>query len=81
MEAIREGVLRAYRWQYIVSGVRHPHFTRLLGGMTTRAQMQRLEAALADIADRVHAVDDLFVEADACSIWGGGVIGRVLRQR
>ncbi len=26
----------AYRWQYIISGVQHPHFRRLLTSMTTR---------------------------------------------
>jgi hypothetical protein len=47
--AVRRVVLRAYRWQYIVSGVQHPHFGRLLSGMTTEAQMQRIQAALAPI--------------------------------
>jgi len=42
-------LLRAYRWQYIVSGVQHPHFGRLLTGMTTQAQMGRIQAALAPI--------------------------------
>jgi hypothetical protein len=42
-------VLGAYRWQYIITGVRHPHFGRLLAGMTTPAQMQRIQAALAPI--------------------------------
>jgi hypothetical protein len=51
-QAIRETVLRAYRWQYIASGVRHPHFTKLLGGMVTRPQMQRVEASLAAIIER-----------------------------
>jgi len=46
---IRALLLRAYRWQYIVSGVGHPHFARLLGGMTTAAQMQRIQSALAPI--------------------------------
>jgi hypothetical protein len=46
---IRALVLRAYRWQYIVSGVRHPHFGRLLTSMTTDAQMKRIQAALAPI--------------------------------
>src|SRR5690606_6422711 len=46
-QEIRRTVLRAYRWQYIGSGVRHPHFQRLLGGMISGSQMQRLEAALA----------------------------------
>jgi hypothetical protein len=36
-------VLDAYRWQYIVSGVQHPHFGRLL------AQMTRIQTALAPI--------------------------------
>jgi hypothetical protein len=42
-------VLRAYRWQYIVSGVQHPHFGELLTGMTTEAQMQRIVTALTPI--------------------------------
>jgi hypothetical protein len=42
-------VLSAYRWQYIVSGVRHPHFGRLLTSMTTPAQMLRIQTALAPI--------------------------------
>jgi hypothetical protein len=46
---IRALLLRAYRWQYIVSGVQHPHFARLLIGMTTQAQMGRIQAALAPI--------------------------------
>ena len=46
---IRALLLRAYRWQYIVSGVQHPHFGRLLTGMTTEAQMGRIQAALAPI--------------------------------
>jgi hypothetical protein len=48
-KAIRDGVLGAYRWQYIVSGVEHPHFARLLASMTTPAQMARIQAALATI--------------------------------
>jgi len=42
-------VLSAYRWQYIISGVRHPHFSRLLTSMTTPAQIARIQAALAPI--------------------------------
>jgi len=42
-------VLGAYRWQYIISGVRHPHFVRLLSSMTTPAQIARIQAALAPI--------------------------------
>ena len=48
-KAIRDGVLYAYRWQYIVSGVQQPRFQKILGGMITEAQMQRIGAALAPI--------------------------------
>ena len=46
---IKRVVLGAYRWQYIVTGVRHPHFGKLLAGMTTPDQMQRIQTALAPI--------------------------------
>jgi hypothetical protein len=46
---IRAGVLGAYRWQYIISGVQHPHFGRLLTSMTTPAQLSRIQTALAPI--------------------------------
>lgn len=47
--AIRDGLLAAYRWQYIVSGVQHAHFGRLLTSMTTPEQMARIQAALKPI--------------------------------
>jgi len=43
-------VLRAYRWQYILSGAQHPRFLKLLMGMITSAQAERVAAALASIA-------------------------------
>jgi len=46
---IQRVVLGAYRWQYIITGVRHPHFGKLLASMTTPAQMQRIQSALAPI--------------------------------
>ncbi len=49
-DAIRSGVLQAYRWQYILSGVQHKHFSKLLSGMTTPAQLLRIQQALAPIA-------------------------------
>jgi hypothetical protein len=45
-QRVREGVLRAYRWQYILSGAEHPHFRKVLGGMTNDDQMGRIGAAL-----------------------------------
>jgi hypothetical protein len=50
--AIREGVLRAYRWQYIVSGLQHPHFEKLLSGMISEAQMRRIRTALGSFATK-----------------------------
>lgn len=46
-QRIREVMLRAYRWQYISSGAQHPQFLKMLAGMTTRAQLQRIQAAVA----------------------------------
>ncbi len=42
-------VLKAYRGQYIVSGVQDPRFMGILSGMITAAQMQRIATALAPI--------------------------------
>jgi P-aminobenzoate N-oxygenase AurF len=50
-DAIARGVLRAYRWQYILSGVEHKHFAHLLGSMTTPAQLARIQQAVAPIAN------------------------------
>jgi hypothetical protein len=49
VEQLRQGVLRAYRWQYIVSGAQHPRFMKLLLGMITPEQAERVMQALAPI--------------------------------
>ena len=49
VEKLRETMLKAYRWQYIGSGVQDERFQKILGGMITEAQMQRIGAALAPI--------------------------------
>jgi hypothetical protein len=46
---IRDVMLRAYRRQYIASGARHPHFVKTFSGMTTRVQLQRVQAALVSM--------------------------------
>lgn len=46
---LKSGVLAAYRWQYIITGVQHRHFGELLTSMTTPEQMQRIQTALAPI--------------------------------
>jgi len=48
-ERVRAGVLKAYRWQYIVSGVEDPRFMDILGSMITPAQADRIGKALAPI--------------------------------
>jgi hypothetical protein len=48
-QQIRDTILKAYRWQYIVSGVQDERFQKILGGMITGAQMQRIGAALQPI--------------------------------
>lgn len=49
LSRIRTGVLEAYRWQYIISGVQHRHFGKLLTSMTAPEQMLRIQTALAPI--------------------------------
>jgi hypothetical protein len=49
MQQIRDTMLHAYRWQYIVSGVKEERFQKILGGMITEAQAKRIGAALEPI--------------------------------
>lgn len=48
---IEAGLLRAYRWQYIVSGVQGERFREILGSLVTPAQGERIAAALAPIVN------------------------------
>lgn len=48
-ERLEMGILTAYRWQYIVSGVENPRFARALGDMVNEDQMTRISTALAPI--------------------------------
>ncbi len=48
-QRIRDTVLRAYRWQYIVSGVENERFAAMLAELTTPAQLARITAALQPI--------------------------------
>ena len=49
VERLRADLLKAYRWQYIVSGVQEPRFSELLGTLISPAQSQRIGMALAPI--------------------------------
>jgi hypothetical protein len=44
---VRAVLLDAYRWQYIVSGVQEPRFSRILAGMIGQSESARIGAALA----------------------------------
>ena len=46
---IRAGILKAYRWQYIVSGVQDARFVGILSDLVTAAQMARITGALAPL--------------------------------
>jgi len=49
LQAIAASFLKAYRWQYIHSGAQHPQFGKVLSGLITEKQGQRIQAALATI--------------------------------
>ena len=49
VQRIKDGVLKAYRWQYIFSGVEHPRFQKLYNDLTTEDQRQHVSAALATL--------------------------------
>ena len=51
-ERLRAGVLKAYRWQYIVSGVEDPRFMGILSSMITPEQAARIGKALAPMLAR-----------------------------
>ena len=48
-EAVKAGVLKAYRYQYILSGAQHPHFLKVLAGLITEDQAGRVQAAVATL--------------------------------
>ncbi|TFY98501.1 hypothetical protein [Ramlibacter rhizophilus] len=58
-ERIAAGVLKAYRWQYIVSGAMEPRFRKLLFGLLTPEQAQRVGDALAPLAYAVPSRPDV----------------------
>jgi hypothetical protein len=51
--AIQDVLLKAYRWQYIVSGVQEPRFVEVLKTLVTPPQMERIGKALAPILAHV----------------------------
>jgi hypothetical protein len=54
--AIENTLLRAYRWQYIVSGVQTERFQQVLASLITADQFARIGAALAPIVQHVEGI-------------------------
>ncbi len=46
MDGIVAGILKAYRWQYIISGAENARFSQVIKQLTTNAQIQRFDAVL-----------------------------------
>ena len=55
-DAVKATVLKAYRWQYIVSGAMEPRFQKVLSSLVNAEQMQRILDALAPLVYAVPAV-------------------------
>ena len=50
LQRIKDGVIGAYRWQYIFSGFEHPRFQKLYQELTNEDQRKRVSEALARLA-------------------------------
>ena len=55
VKLLHDHVRRAYRWQYILSGVEERRFQKALRAMITGEQIHRIEAALAPLTAPVGA--------------------------
>jgi hypothetical protein len=53
IDIIADTLLKAYRWQYIVSGVQQKRFTDVLGELVTPVQMERIGKALGPLLGHV----------------------------
>ena len=51
VRALQDVTLRAYRWQYIVSGACEPRFTKILHELVSPEQAKRIDAALAPLLE------------------------------
>jgi len=62
---VRATMLKAYRWQYIVSGAVHPHFQEVLASVVSPAQLARIQSALAPLTYAMPRRTDAFTSAAA----------------
>ena len=56
IDIIADTLLKAYRWQYIVSGVQQKRFIDVLTELTTPAQMERIGTALGPLLAHVGKI-------------------------
>jgi hypothetical protein len=56
---IEAAMLKAYRWQYIVSGVMEPRFQKVLFSLVTEVQASRIQHALAPLMYAVPATPEM----------------------
>jgi len=54
-------VLKAYRWQYIVSGVMEPRFQKVLSSLVDDVQATRIDQALAPLSYAVPLQPEVFI--------------------
>ena len=50
IDMVKQTLLEAYRFQYILSGARHPLFASTLASLTTDAQLVRIHEALSGLS-------------------------------
>ena len=50
-KTLRAGLVKAKRWQYIVSGAQNERFLQILGAMLSPAQLERVVGALKPIVE------------------------------
>jgi len=62
-EMVAATFLKAYRWQYIVSGVMQPRFQKVLFGTMRPAQVERVTHALAPLMSAAPAEPSRMVES------------------
>ncbi|MCU0923307.1 MAG: hypothetical protein MUF16_23790 [Burkholderiaceae bacterium] len=62
-EQIHATVLKAYRWQYIVSGVMEPRFQKVLFALVDAEQGARIQAALAPLSYAVPQTAPMLMAA------------------
>jgi hypothetical protein len=64
-ETLQVTLLRAYRWQYIVSGVQDPRFLQILQELVSESQMERIVTALTPIIENGSPRDSIDSKARA----------------